>query len=236
MSTQLTPPSIATVKAVVSFSRHFSADLIKLTSTTAAAIDDIPSLFIVFDGISYAGPDLMLNRVRELSQRIAVEGASITVVTGGTEDKPKSLQIKSGKSTIDFRLAAERSNDRIPAKFTGTFTHTIDMDRADLTAAIAGASSIGSKLLTFVGNGKSLVLTATSESETYTADLEDIATSSTFQYNYTVEYLHAIDKILPKSISSVEFSITAKGHMRVGLPTELKQITAAVFLLDVKNR
>jgi hypothetical protein len=236
MSTQLTPPSIATVKAVVTFSRHFSADLIKLTSTTAAAIDDIPSLFIVFNGTSYAGPDLMLNRVRELSQRIAAEGATVTVVTGGTEDKPKSLQIKNGKSTIDFRLAAERSSDRIPTKFTGTFVHNIDIARDDLATAIAGASSIGSKLLTFVSDGKSLVLTATSESETYTATLDDIVTTDKFQYNYTVEYLHAVDKILPKSMSSVAFSITAKGHMRVVLPTELSQITASVFLLDVKNR
>jgi len=236
MSTQLTPPSIATVKAVVSFSRHFSADLIKLTSSTAAAIDDIPSLFIVFDGISYAGPDLMLNRVRELSQRIATEGAAITVVTGGTEDKPKSLQIKSGKSTIDFRLATERSTDRIPSKFTGTFVHTIEMLRDDLTIAITGASSIGSKLLTFVSNGKTLALTATSESETYTAALDNINTTEKFQYNYTVEYLHSIDKLLPKSVSSIEFNITAKGHMQVVMPTELSQITASVFLLDVKNR
>lgn len=236
MSTTLTPPSIATVKAVVGFSKHFAADLIKLTSTSAAAIDDIPSLFIMFDGISYAGPDLMLTRIRDLTQRLSVEGAAITVVTGGAEDKPKSLQIKSGKSTIDFRLAAERSSDRIPSKFAGTFAHNISIAREDLTSAIATANSLGSKLLTFVSDGKVLTLTANSESETFTAVLDDVATTAAFQYNYAVEYLHAIDKILPKTVQSIAFSITAKGHMRAILPTEMKQVLASVFLLDVKNR
>ena len=235
MTTQLTPPSIATVKAVVNFSKLFAADLIKITSTAAVAIDDIPSLFIMFDGVSYSGPDILLNRVRDLVQRLSLPEASITVVTGGTEDKPKSLQIKSGKSVIDFRLATERHGDRLPSKFSGTFTHDLEISRSDLTAAIAGANSLSSKLLTFIGD-QHLTLSATSESETYTAVLDDVVTPNKFQYNYTVEYLAAIDKILPKSVHAITFSITAKGHMKIDLPTELKQVTASVFLLDVKNR
>lgn len=235
MSIQLTPPSIATVTAVVNFCRLFSVDIIKVTSTSAAAIDDIPSLFIMFDGVSYAGPDLLLNRIRDLSQRLALDGAAVTVVTGGAEDKPKALQIKSGKSTFDFRLANERSNDRIPAKFTGSFAQELELNREDLTTAIAAANSLGAKLITFSGD-KCLTLSAISESETYTAVLEDVDTKSKFQYNYTTEYLAAVDKVLPKTMKTVLFDITAKGHMRVELPTELKQVAASVFLLDVKNR
>jgi hypothetical protein len=235
MSIQLTPPSIATITAVVKFCKQFSVDVIKLTSTSAAAIDDVPSLFIMFDGVSYAGPDLLINRIRDLSQRLALDGATVTVVTGGADDKPKSLQIKSGKSTFDFRLANDRSNDRIPAKFTGSFAQELELNRTDLTAAIDAASSIGAKLITFSGD-KHLSLSAISESETYTAVLDDVETKSKFQYNYTTEYLAAVDKVLPKTMKTVLFDITAKGHMRVELPTELKQVAASVFLLDVKNR
>jgi hypothetical protein len=110
------------------------------------------------------------------------------------------------------------------------------IDRIDFTAALAGADAISSKLLTFVGDGNSLVLTALCESETYTAALTDVPTTTKFQYNYSVEYLRAIDKLLPKAVKEVTFSITAKGHMQIELPTELKQIVASVFLLDVKNR
>lgn len=236
MTTQLTPPSVATVKAVVSFCRHFNADLIRIIAANASAIDDIPSLFIVFEGVSYAGPDLLLNRVRDLTNRLALPDSTISVVTGGTEDKPKSLQIKSGRSTIDFRLAASTSGSRVPSKFTGVLIHELELDRSDLAAAIAGASSIGSKLLTFVGDGKHLTLTAQSESETYTSQLTEVTVSSVFQYNYTVEYLQSVDKLLPKATKTVMFGISTKGHMRITLPTELKQINAEVYLLDVKDR
>jgi len=236
MTIQLTPPSIATVKAVVGFSKRFGADLIKLTAANTAAIDDTPTAFIMFDGISYAGPDIYITRIRALAQRLASDDFSLTVVTGGTEDKPKSLQIKSGKSVIDFRLATERAGDRFPSKFTGSFVRELEIERDDLTTAVAGANAINAKLLTFSSDGKHLTLSATSETETYTASLTDVPAPATFQYNYTVDYLNEIDKMIPKGINIITFSVTAKGHMRIQLPTELKQVTASVFLLDVKNR
>lgn len=236
MSTQLTPSSITTVKAIVNFSRLFSADVVKLTSSTAAAIDDIPSLFIMFDGISYAGPDVVMTRIRDLSQRLALVDATISVITGGVEDKPKSLQIKSGRSVVDFRLANDRANDRLPSKFSGVFLHELDIPRADLTAAIVGAASIGAKLLTFTSDSSTLILTAASECETHTTTIDDVPTTSKFQYNYGLEHLSALDKMIPKAVKSINFSVTAKGHMRIVLPTEVSQITASVFLIDVKNR
>jgi hypothetical protein len=236
MTTVLTPPSVVTVKAVINFSKQFGVDIVKLTSTMSSAIDDTPTLFIVFDGISYAGPDIVLTRVRDLANRLALPEATITVVTGGVEDKPKSLKIKSGRSTFDFKLASDKAADRLPSKFTGTIVHELDIAREDYTAAIGGANSIGSDVMTFIADGSSLTLTAVSECETYTAAIDDVPTTSKFQYNYTVDFLSAVDKILPKTVKTVSFGVSAKGHMRINLPTEAKQITADVYLLDVKNR
>lgn len=236
MPIPLSPPSIATVKAVVNFSRLFNADLVKITSTTAAAIDDIPSLFVLFEGTSYDGPDLLLTRLRDLSQRLSFDQGSVTIVTGGVEDKPKALLIKSGKSTIDFRLASASSSDRIPSKFSGAFVHELECLVDDIQTAVSSAASIGSKTLTFIGDGAALQLSATSEGETYKMELEDVPTTVKFQYNYSVEFLSAVLKLLPKGSKHVTFNTTAKGHMRVQLPTTSAQITASVFLLDIKNR
>lgn len=226
----LSPADSTTLKEVVDFCKHFATDIVRLSSTRGiVAVDDTPSIAVFVD-TEYYGPELSVNRIKTLSQRITPD--STCKVHTNTAGTPHKLEIRTKKSTVDFILPSVSAIRRIPEKFTGGFEHTIRVARSDLVAAVQGCKSIGATHVQLVQRDGELQGVAFNAGEGFTYSLSPAQTSSEFAYEYAIDHIVAIEKFL--NVEEVTLNITPRGQMMIEV--EHRGIEARVFVLHNKQR
>lgn len=229
-TTTLSSADATTLKAVVDFCKYFATDIVRLSSTRGTvAVDETPSIAVFVD-VDYKGPELSVNRIKTLSQRIAPD--SICKVYHNTAGTPHKLEINTKKATVDFVLPSVSAIRRIPEKFTGGFEHTLSVSRDDLVAAVKGAVSVGATHVQLVQRGGNLQGIAFNAGEGSTYTLSPAQTTLEFAYEYAVEHLLAVDKFL--NVEEVTLNITPRGQLMIEV--EHRGIRARVFILHNKQR
>lgn len=230
--TALSQSSIDCLKTVVNFCKPFHVDIIKISQDGVVGLDDPPTLALfATPNTQYDGPELFLNRLKVLDTRLAGSKLAVGVQynAGGVA---LNLEIKSGKKSIDFRLAA--TSGKLPATFKGTFATQLQISKQDFSEITQGAKSIGSDIVTIAHKNGVLQATASSEGERFQYLIDDdTGEDSQYSYNYSTEHLSTIEKLLPDQGNFIG-NITPRGQMMVEIKTET--VDASIFILDIKNR
>lgn len=232
-SLPLSTDDLLALRTIVGISKVFSIDTLKLTNSLCVGIDDVPTIavFIKPKLAKYAGPDIFLNRLRILETRLGSGKAQVTVKHSAA-GAPVSLEIVKGRVTVDFRLAGKL--DRMPAQFTGSFAHDFTLSRTELQEVLSGCKSVGGRLLTLDQKNQSQNIRCANEGETFKYAVTDsINSSAEFSFNYSIEHLASVDKILAPGADFIG-RITPRGQLMVDIDTP--DVSIQVFIFDVKNR
>lgn len=228
----LTSTDIAHLQSVVEFCKAFSVNVLKLTSTGCVGIDETPTLavFIEQTSTSYSGPDLFLNRLKVLDSRL--KGSGSVLLKHNDKGNPVSFEITDKKKTIDFRLGS--TYQAMPSKFTGSFAHSLNIPREDFREIIAGGRQIGGEVICIEQKNGRRRATSSKEGERFQYTLDSKAAADVqYAFNYSLEHLITVEKLMPPTVDFVG-NITPRGQMMVELATA--DITARIFVLDIKNR
>ncbi len=230
-TTALDADSAAALRAAVSFCKTLAIDILKISSEGVVGIDETPTiaLFVTTTTSKYTGPELYLNRLRVLDTRLA---GTITVTTN-TADKPVGLKIQNNKTTYDHRLASVSQGKRLPSAFKGDFSTKFEIVRSDFKSILDGARNVGGDVVNLQSKSGKLVALSNKEGETFTYSVMDLQTSDQFSYNYSLDHLTAIDKVLDIA-QNVKCNITPRGQLMISVVTDT--VLAQFFILDVKNR
>ena len=227
----LTIQDIQSIKDVVSFSKAFSIDVLKITPSGAIGLDDTPSLAIFVNPTTpYSGPELFLNRLKTLDLRLDIKSKVRVVYNDG--GVPVNMEIVSGKKTIDFRLASIQK--RLPGAFTGSFAHTLQLPKSEIAEIIAGCRAIGGSTVSIEHRNGRQVAVSSNEGEKFQFVInESTRSDAQYQFNYSIDHLSTVEKMLPIDATFVG-NITPKGQMLVDISTTT--VSAQIFILDIKNR
>jgi hypothetical protein len=224
-NTKLSTADATTLKEVVDFCKNFGTDIVRLCPTRGVvAVDETPTI-AVFPDIEYAGPELSVNRIKILAQRIVPD--SVCSVYTNAAGTPHKLEIATKKSTVDFILPSVSAIRRIPAKFTGVFEHRITLPRTDFVAAVAGAKSMGATHLQLVHRSGKFDAVAFNMGEGFKYSLSPAQSLGEFAYEYSIDHLLAVDKFL--NVEEVVLNITPRGQLMIEV--EHRGLSAHVFIM-----
>ena len=238
---KLDPNSVDSIRTIAGFTKVFDIETLLLSTDHTVAVDAAPTLVIFFDlKTTYAGPSLGLVRLKVLEQRLSQPASSVEIIEN-SQGKPTSIKLKSGRSALDFKLANEKLTTRLPKAFAGKFAHTLAVSNHDLVELVKGARLIDSKVMTFKSTGGEIVVSGSSESESFTITLDPAVTkpSADFVYTYSTAHLAGLSKLqqsLPGFTLTDVFMVqlTANGQLATTVKTD--NIAAQIFLMDIKNR
>jgi hypothetical protein len=233
--------SINAIRTVAGFTKVFEIETLLLSPSHTVAVDEVPTLVIFFDmSTAYVGPPLGLVRLKVLEQRLAQPATSVEIMENN-QGKPTSIKLKSGRSSLDFKLANDKLTTRLPKAFTGKFAHTLDMSVTDLAELVKGARIIDAKFLIFKSVDSVITASGSSESEAFSLMLDPSITTTTadFTYTYSVAHLNGLLKLKQSqrgfSPDDVfECKLTVNGQLATNVKTD--NICAQIFLMDIKNR
>ena len=231
--TQLSQSSVTALQSTIKFAKVFAVEIVKVCEEIIVGIDETPTIALfIFPKEKYTGPELFLNRLKVLDERLASSSARVVMGSKGT---PVSIELKKGRSIIDFRLANNSQGKRLPGEFKGNFAADLVLDREQLREVIEGTKSIGSKTITFHRTTDGLSAFASNEGENFKYQF-DITTpfETKFSYTYAIDHLTTVDKQLPKDEPTIVGKLTAKGQMQIAVETH--ELVARVFIFDIKNR
>jgi hypothetical protein len=232
MNKLLKPDDLDSIRAIVEFAKPFAIDILRVSSSNGiVGIDDTPTIALFIEPkVLYAGPEMFLNRLKILSQRLT--NASTASVFYNSNGFPFNLTLASSRSTVDFRLASIQQGKRLPAKFKGTFEYTLNLERQYFAEALNGAKMIGADTVQLIRRDNHLLLTASNEGESFTYELME-SKGSPFSFNYSIEHLSTVEKIMSTG-KDVIGNITPRGQLMIEVDTPT--ISGSVFILDIKNR
>lgn len=238
---KLDAKSVNAIRTVAGFTKYFDIETLLLSPSHTVAVDDVPTLVAFFDlTAAYTGPELGLVRLKVLEQRLSQPASSVEIVSN-SQNKPTSINLKSGRSTLNFKLANDKLTTRLPKAFTGKFAHTLKLSNHDLVELTKGARIIDSKVMIFKSLAGEITVSGSSESESFSLVLDPALTVPTadFTYTYSTVHLNGLLK-LKQSLDdwsesgSFECKLTANGQLATTVKTD--NISAQIFLMDIKNR
>jgi len=229
---QLTPSDVEHLQSVVNFCKPFAITVLKLTNSVCVGIDETPTLavFIESTQAEYGGPDIFLNRLKVLDSRIQGNGTiSLRLNDKGV---PVELEMNEGRKQFNFRLGSIQR--ALPNAFTGSFVHMLEITRADFCEMLTGSRAIGGETITIEHKDGRLTAKCSKEGEHFKYTLQSkTGLDVQYSFNYSTQHLATVEKLMPPNAGFIG-NITPRGQMMVELVTA--EVTAKVFILDIKNR